>query len=146
MSKKSTKSTKSKTQIKDQIKDQIKVKGVVNVKKESLIKNGYDDFSDWISHTDHVYIGRDMSFYVSGAHGSIWQNPFPVIVPGKKYKDKKQRYTLDKSLELYEKYVISNPDLMDRLHELNDKIIGCWCYPSRCHGDILSKLVKEYCN
>lgn len=144
---------KSKTQIKDPV--QVKeVKDVVNVKKEYLVKRGYDDFADWASHGDHVYIGRDMSFYVPGATASIWQNPFPVVVPGKKYKDKKIRYTLDESLILYEKHVLSNPDLMSRLCELDGKTVGCWCISSKtnmsskpkCHGDVLVSLVRVYCN
>jgi FMN phosphatase YigB (HAD superfamily) len=131
--------------------DKIRVKGVVNIKKEFLVQNGYTDFSDWASYDDHVYIGRDMSFYVPGAKGSIWQNPYPLCIPGKKYKDKKPRYTLDESLELYEQYIISNPDLMSRLNELNGKILGCWCVSNsdktnRCHGNVLKKLVKEHCN
>lgn len=139
--------SKSKKRIKI---DQNEVKGVVNVKKEYLIKNGYIDFADWASRKDNLYIGRNMDFYVPGAIGSIWQNPYPVLNPKKKYKDTKKRYTLDESLDLYEKYVLANPDLMDRLSELIGKTVGCWCKgpngENRCHGDILTKLVKEYCN
>lgn len=134
---------------KDQEHKEIKVKEIVNVKKEYLIKMGYMDFSDWVSHNDHVYIGRNMSFYVPGANGSIWQNPYPLCTPGKKYKDKKQRYTIDESLVLYEKYVRSRPDLMSKLHELDGKTLGCWCITStnkKCHGTVLSKLVSNYCN
>ena len=50
---------------------------VVNCKKKELNKLGYADFEDWINASpDHVYIGIDMSFYVKGAVGSKWGNPF----------------------------------------------------------------------
>jgi len=50
---------------------------VINCKKNELNKLGYKDFDDWIkSSQDHVYIGRNMSFYVHGAVGSKWGNPF----------------------------------------------------------------------
>ena len=33
---------------------------------------------------------------------------------------------------------------MDAIPELNGKVLGCWCKPSACHGDILIKLFKEH--
>ena len=47
----------------------------------------------------------------------------------------------------YEEYLLSNEDLMNDLHELKDKVLGCWCRPKKsCHGDILAKWVKLKCN
>lgn len=43
---------------------------VVNVKKEHLQKSGYQDFQDWAKNSNHIYIGRDMSFYVAGTTAS----------------------------------------------------------------------------
>lgn len=147
--------------------DVIEVKGVVNVKKHELIKSGYKNFKDWASRKDHVYIGRDMSFYVEGAPfgGSIWGNPFHVVrdtqKPGrrsyplgpKRSKDLQERsskktrnYTLDESLKKYREYIESDPKLIAKLHELKDKELGCWCKPNRCHGDVLVELVKKYCS
>ena len=33
--------------------------------------------------------------------------------------------------------------LLDDLHELKGKVLGCWCHPKRCHGDVLVKLVNK---
>ena len=49
---------------------------VISVRKANLVKLGYKDFDDWIKNPNHIYIGRDMSFYVKGAKGSKWCNPF----------------------------------------------------------------------
>jgi hypothetical protein len=29
---------------------------------------------------------------------------------------------------------------MDRLPELKDKTLGCWCKPEKCHGDVLAEI------
>ena len=60
---------------------------VVNVKKAELKKLGYKDFADWNSRENTHYIGRNMSYYVPGAYGSKWGNPFST-----------KKYTLEKSI------------------------------------------------
>lgn len=50
---------------------------IINVKKAELKKVGYNSLQEWLDASpDHIYIGRDMSFYVPGADGSKWKNPF----------------------------------------------------------------------
>ncbi len=51
---------------------------VVNVKKIFLNQNGYNDFEEWNKQPNHLYIGRNMNFYVKGAIGSKWKNPYSV--------------------------------------------------------------------
>lgn len=104
---------------------------VVNVKKQYLKMNGYNDLVHWLSNKNHVYIGRDMTLYVPGAVGSKWKNPFSA-----------KKYGLDKCLQLYEEHLLSNKDLMKSLPELKGKILGCWCKPNKCHGDILMKYIN----
>lgn len=71
-----------------------------------------------------VYIGR----------GSKWGNPF--IIP--KHGNRMQ------VIDLYEKYIRKKPELINALPELAGKILGCFCAPKPCHGDILIKLYKEF--
>ena len=33
--------------------------------------------------------------------------------------------------------------LLDDIHELKGKVLGCWCKPLACHGDILAELANE---
>lgn len=106
----------------------------VNVRKIHLNKRGIKDFEEWSKRKNSVYIGRNMSFYVKGAIGSIWYNPFTS-----------KKYGREKCLELYEQYIRSNKELLSKLHELKGKELGCWCKPLACHGDILIKLIKELC-
>lgn len=104
---------------------------VINIKKENLKQLGYTDFEDWSTKNNHVYIGRNISVYVKGAIGSKWKNNFTV-----------KKYGLDKCLELYEQH-IRQSDLYNQLDELEGKVLGCWCKPNKCHGDVLVKLLKE---
>jgi hypothetical protein len=105
---------------------------VVNVKKTHLTKNGYRDFTHWKKNVNNVYIGRNMSFYVDGAIGSKWQNPFKI-----------KNDTLENVLDKYEQHIRSNKELYNSLHELDGKTLGCWCKPNKCHGDVLINLLKE---
>lgn len=77
-----------------------------------------------------VYIGRAWA----GLPESKWNNPFHLY-----------NYANDRALvlKLYEEHVRSKPELMAALPELIDQVLGCWCYPEACHGDVLVKLVKE---
>lgn len=77
-----------------------------------------------------VYIGR----------GSKWGNPFSHIYGYGIYC--KDRY---EAIQKYEEYIRNKPELLADLHELKGKILGCFCKPKACHGDILIKLIKEFC-
>lgn len=37
----------------------------------------------------------------------------------------------------------SRPDLAHRARtELKDKVLGCWCAPKACHGDVLAMIAE----
>lgn len=70
-----------------------------------------------------IYIGRP----------SKWGNPFVVG------KDGTRKEVIDK----YRKYILSNKELLDSLDELEGKVLGCWCKPKSCHGDVLVELIEK---
>jgi hypothetical protein len=71
-----------------------------------------------------VYIGRACRGYKK----SIWAND----------NDMKQDESLrDFVCEKYEKDLNDAPELLAKLPELKGKVLGCWCAPLRCHGDVL---------
>lgn len=74
-----------------------------------------------------VYIGR----------GSEWGNPFTVEDHGR-----------DEAIRLYEKYMrerlSKEPGLVIQLLKLRGKVLGCFCHPKPCHGDVLITLIEEY--
>jgi hypothetical protein len=71
-----------------------------------------------------VYIGR----------GSVWGNPFKIGKHG----------TREEVIAKYEEYILSNSELLERLPELKGKVLGCWCAPRLCHGDILVRLLQDF--
>ena len=62
---------------------------------------------------------------------SDWGNPFEMPADG-------DRNTVCDSYEIFFRRKFS---LHDPLEQLNGKVLGCWCYPKRCHGDYLIKIL-----
>jgi hypothetical protein len=70
----------------------------------------------------HVYIGRP----------SKWGNPFAVGRDGARAE----------CIELYELWLLEDEQLMATLGELRGLVLGCWCAPGPCHGDVLVRLAN----
>ncbi len=69
-----------------------------------------------------IYIGRP----------SKWSNPFRIGPDG----------TRKQVIEKYRQFIKEHPSLLDDLHELKGKVLGCWCKPQACHGDVLVELLE----
>lgn len=93
---------------------------VVNIKKVNGKRPHYD-----------VYIGRRLRYPGATFPLSKWANPFTVEDWGR-----------EECLKLYEEYIRCSK-IYDDLSELKGKVLGCWCKPKLCHGDVLLKLLKE---
>lgn len=70
-----------------------------------------------------VYIGRP----------SKWGNPYQIGVHG----------TREEVIQKYREMILGNEKLLAALPELRGKVLGCWCSPLACHGDVLVELVDE---
>jgi hypothetical protein len=70
-----------------------------------------------------VYIGR----------GSKWGNPFIMGKDGNR----------ESVIAKYREYILEKKELLDDLKELKGKILGCYCKPLSCHGDILIELTEK---
>jgi len=68
-----------------------------------------------------VYIGRP----------SQWGNPFVIGKHGSR-KD---------VIEKYRRWLLKQPELLAKLPELKGKVLGCWCSPLPCHGQVLIDLM-----
>lgn len=82
-----------------------------------------------------VYIGRP----------SIWGNPFSHI---RRVKNTEWVSTIEEAITSYETYIrikLQNDlKLKKQLLDLQGKVLGCFCKPGPCHGDILINLIKEF--
>lgn len=71
-----------------------------------------------------VYIGRPGPF----------GNPFEIGKHG----------TREEVVEKYAEWVLTQPELLAIIQtELKGKVLGCWCAPELCHGDILLEIANE---
>lgn len=79
-----------------------------------------------------VYIGR----------GSKFGNPFthlphlggPIIIVDSR----------EEAIKRYEEWILEQPELINLIKlELKGKILGCYCKPLPCHGDILLKIANS---
>lgn len=80
-----------------------------------------------------VYIGR--------GRGSVWGNEFswlPNTLATFRVANREE------SLARYEEWLRARPNLIERAkRELQGKVLGCWCKPLACHGDILVEVLNE---
>ena len=83
---------------------------------------------------DYIYIGRP------GKYGNPYSSKEGTLAEFK--VDTKKE-----SLEMFEKYLNKNDHLvLDLIEDLKSKgvtKIGCFCKPSKCHGDIYLKRINE---
>lgn len=78
-----------------------------------------------------TYIGRP----------TVFGNPHPL---GYKCGLCNEEHSRQEAVDLYEEYARGNSTLMQAIKELGpDEVLGCWCAPRACHGDVIVKLWKE---
>ncbi len=63
-------------------------------------------------------------------------------VTAKKIARVRDRTTREEVIEKYRNYLLSNPRLLSDLHELKGKVLGCWCKPLACHGDVIIEILQ----
>jgi len=94
----------------------------------ALVVNIYKDKFD-------VYIGRK-----GKGHDGYFGNPFRLKHEGERAE----------ILELYRKYFYNrldtDPEFKSRILGLKDKVLGCFCKPKLCHGDVIVEWLKEQNN
>jgi hypothetical protein len=71
-----------------------------------------------------VYIGRP----------SIWGNPFVIGRDGDRAE----------VIGKYEAWLTRQPRLLARVPDLRGKVLGCFCAPLPCHGDVLARLAEAW--
>jgi hypothetical protein len=70
-----------------------------------------------------VYIGRP----------SKWGNPFAIGRDGDRAA----------VVAKYRAWLPTQPQLMAALPELKGRVLGCYCAPEACHGDVLVEFVDR---
>lgn len=60
---------------------------------------------------------------------SKWGNPFELPADG-------DRATVIANYR--DHYLPNKPSLLDNIGDLRGRVLGCWCHPEPCHGDVLA--------
>lgn len=86
------------------------------------------NFKHFVVHCKHapfdVYIGRP----------SKWGNPFAIGRDG----------TRAQVIAKYREWLLNQPELVRQAkEELRGKVLGCWCVPQDCHGDVLAEVANS---
>lgn len=77
-----------------------------------------------------VYIGR----------GSIFGNPFSHLENSKAiYKVSSRQEAINR----YRSWILTQPQILEKLPTLKGKRLGCYCAPDSCHGEILVDLCER---
>ncbi len=79
-----------------------------------------------------VYIGR----------GSKWGNPYSHSFEPTKHPTIQVPTRAD-AITSYREYLLNDWRLKADLPELRGKVLGCYCAPLPCHGDVLAELANE---
>lgn len=65
---------------------------------------------------------------------SIFGNPFPIT----------STVDRDTVIRKYEEWVRNQPEVLAAIQALpHDAVLGCFCAPKPCHGDVIVKIWKE---
>ena len=74
-----------------------------------------------------IYIGRP----------SMWGNPFTIGTDGSR----------EEVIVKYREWITlgDGKGLLQFLGDLEGKVLGCWCAPKACHGDVLVELANLQC-
>lgn len=93
----------------------------------SMRKNGHPNLLNW---------ARRKDLYQRIDNRTKWGNPRKTPRDGDR----------DEVVDFYKtSHLPEHPELLEAIErgELDGKVLGCWCAPKRCHGDVLKALVDE---
>lgn len=79
-------------------------------------------------HANLIRWAEERGLYVRIDRRTEWGNPFELPADG-------DRDTVIRNYA--EHYLPNKPSLLAKLGDLRGKVLGCWCAPEPCHGDVL---------
>jgi hypothetical protein len=74
-----------------------------------------------------VYIGRPSQF----------GNPFVIG------KDGTRAEVIEKFRQWFMSRIAKDEQFKNAVQALNGKVLGCWCAPARCHGDVITEWLSS---
>lgn len=105
------------------------------LKRKAIVESGGTVVANMHQDTDRALLmwARKTDRFVRIDRNTEWGNPFEMGKDGDR----------DTVCDSYEIFFPRKFSLHNRLDELKGKVLGCWCYPARCHGMYLAAKVEE---
>ena len=105
------------------------------LKRKAIVESGGTVVANMHQDTDRALLmwARKNDRFVRIDRNTEWGNPFEMGKDGDR----------DTVCDSYEIFFPRKFSLHNRLDELKGKVLGCWCYPARCHGMYLAAKVEE---
>jgi hypothetical protein len=106
------------------------------MRRRKIVEAGGTVVADGHAQSEDIILIRwatENNCLVGIGRGTPWGNPFVIPDDGDR----------DKVCDSYEVYFGLKLSLHDRVAGLKGKVLSCWCYPERCHGDYLVHCTKE---
>jgi hypothetical protein len=105
------------------------------LKRKAIVESGGTVVANMHQDTDRALLtwARKTDRFVRIDRNTEWGNPFEMGKDGDR----------DTVCDSYEIFFPRKFSLHNRLDELKGKVLGCWCYPARCHGMYLTAKVEE---
>jgi hypothetical protein len=103
--------------------------------RRQIVENGGTVVANMHQETDRALIhwAKTTGRFARIDRNSDWGNPFEIPGDGDR----------DTVCDSYEIFFPRKFSLHSRLDELKGKVLGCWCFPQRCHGDFLVEAAKK---
>lgn len=105
------------------------------LKRKAIVESGGTVVANMHQDTDRALLmwARKNDRFVRIDRNTEWGNPFEMDKDGDR----------DTVCDSYEIFFPRKFSLHNRMDELRGKVLGCWCYPARCHGMYLAAKVEE---
>ena len=62
---------------------------------------------------------------------------------GNPYRGDNRKKSIAQFKEYFHKRLKTDPEFRDKVHELHGKVLGCFCKPKFCHGDIIADYLNS---
>lgn len=62
--------------------------------------------------------------------------------PYKMKSEKDRRLVILRYRKYFYKKIIKDPEFLSAVAELRGKVLGCWCKPKDCHGDVIAQYLN----
>lgn len=103
------------------------------IKRRQDVEAGWTRIANMRSDLALIEWAKANNLFVRIDRTTEWGNPFLLPADGERLE----------IVENYQWYLEKKPSLLGKLETLKGKVLGCWCYPEMCHGEVLEEYADD---